>query len=93
MHPIPESNASLDPIAILSADSVNALNAITRGQILSTLLKGNDALVTLPDPSQPQAEKNPGWDFLWPFISAHTAAMVSLYFTTVATVEPPYCRQ
>jgi hypothetical protein len=72
-HPIPESNVSLDPIAILSAlaDSINAFNAITSGQILSTLLKGTDALVTLPDPSQLQAEKDPGWDFLWPFISAH----------------------
>jgi hypothetical protein len=27
-HPIPESNASLDPIAILSADSVSAFNAV-----------------------------------------------------------------
>jgi hypothetical protein len=81
MHPIPESNASLDPIAILSADSVNAFNAITRGQILSTLLKGTDhALVTLPDPSQPQAEKDPGWDFLWPFISAHSCCRGKLEF-------------
>jgi hypothetical protein len=79
-HPIPESNASLDPIAILSADSVKAFNAITRGQILSTLLKGTDVLVTLMDPSQPQAEKDPGWDFLWPFISAHYCCHGKLKF-------------
>jgi hypothetical protein len=62
-HPIPESNSPLDPIAILSADSINALNTIASGQIFSTLLKCTDALVTLPDPSRPQAEKDPGWDF------------------------------
>jgi hypothetical protein len=59
--------ASLDLIVILSADSVNAFNAITSGEILSTLLKCTDALVILPDPSQPQAEspaeKDLGWDF------------------------------
>ena len=88
MHPIPESNASLDPIAILSADSVNVFNAITRGQILSTLLKGTDALVTLPDPSQPPGRRLRR--ILAGIFYGHssqliTAAMVSLNFTAVAT--------
>ena len=69
--PLAASQASLDPIAILSADSVNAFNATTRAQILSILQQGTAALVTLPDPSPPGTDKDPGWDFLWPYISAH----------------------
>jgi hypothetical protein len=86
-HPIPECNVSLNPIVILSAlaVSVNAFNAITRGQILSTLLRGTDALVTLPDPSQLQAKKDPGWVFYGHSSQLITATMVSLNFTTVAT--------
>jgi hypothetical protein len=44
-----------------------------------------NALVTLPDPSQPQAEKDPGWDFYGHSPKLIFAAMLSFNFTAVAT--------